>query len=401
MPTSSQTVPGFSIDVKTARSGYDRATCWVHARAAALPGGRGVMTTQKLRLTGSDIFYGIHTLLSDDDGRTWSEPAADSAFAPRPNPEVPGSYFYVSDFWPRYHAASGVLLGTGHAPLYRDDELVREAHSRSVVYATWNDTARRWNDWRFMELPDLPLFANCGAGSTQRVDLADGTILLPVTCRTLDRDAQASFPGRLAVTIVHCRFDGETLAYLEHGDLLELDEARGFCEPSLARVGGQYLLSLRNDLSGYICASADGLHFGAPRKLHFDSGEWLGNCNTQTHWIARGERAWLVYTRKTDDNEHVFRNRAPLFMAEVDPGRLCVLRETETVVIPERGARLGNFGICRAGAGEHWVVVSEWMQSVPPKHSSPECCERHGSDNSIFVARIGWPSEVGRPWCDD
>lgn len=34
--------------------GYDHVTCWTQGRAAVLPGGRAVMTAQKLVLAGSD-----------------------------------------------------------------------------------------------------------------------------------------------------------------------------------------------------------------------------------------------------------------------------------------------------------------------------------------------------------
>ena len=85
----------------------------------------------------------------------------------------------------------------------------------------------------------------------------------------------------------------------------------------------------------------------------------------------------------------VFRHRAPLFIAEVDPERLRVIRSTEKIAVPERGARLGNFGCCRISDRESWIVASEWMQSPGPL--GPENLQRcldHGSDNSIFIARI-------------
>ena len=53
----------------------------------------------------------------------------------------------------------------------------------------------------------------------------------------------------------------------------------------------------------------------------------------------------LTYEEKIANNDHVFRHRAPLVMAQVNPDRMCVLREAERIVIPERGAWLGNFGI--------------------------------------------------------
>ncbi|MCA9426382.1 MAG: exo-alpha-sialidase, partial [Candidatus Omnitrophica bacterium] len=91
---------------------------------------------------------------------------------------------------------------------------------------------------------------------------------------------------------------------------------------------------------------------------------------------------FLVYTRRGAENDHVFRHRAPLFIAQVDPDTLCVLRETERVLVPERGARLGNFGITDVKNNETWVTVAEWMQPVG--------IEKYGSDNTIYVAKIRW-----------
>jgi hypothetical protein len=61
---------------------------------------------------------------------------------------------------------------------------------------------------------------------------------------------------------------------------------------------------------------------------------------------------------------------------------LCVLRETEQPLVPERGARLGNFGVTFVSPHETWVTVSEWMQ--------PRGCEKYGSDGSVYVAQIRW-----------
>jgi hypothetical protein len=114
----------------------------------------------------------------------------------------------------------------------------------------------------------------------------------------------------------------------------------------------------------------------------------LGNYNTQQHWVAHSAGLYLVYTRRGANNDHVFRHRAPLFVARVDPERLCVLRATERAVVPERGARLGNFGVTTVNRDETWITVSEWMQ--------PRGCEKYGSDNSVYAARLRWrrPNEL-------
>ena len=45
----------YNIELTTVAGGYDRKTCWVHARAGVIPPSTAVLTTQKLRLTGSDF----------------------------------------------------------------------------------------------------------------------------------------------------------------------------------------------------------------------------------------------------------------------------------------------------------------------------------------------------------
>ena len=373
----------YHTDLQTVRTGYDRQTCWVQTRAGLLPPHGVVITTQKLRLTGSDIFYAIHSLHSEDGGKTWSEPVEQPAFAPRHQED--GSYFYVSDFWPKWHAASGTLLGTGHTPLYKDDELFGSGYPRRPSYATYDAKSHCWHPWRELDVPEW--FYSSGAGCAQRVDLPNGDVLLPLYRRGPE-NADDPWHTCAGVIVVRCRFDGETLSYIEHGNELSVDVPRGLCEPSLAHYGNRFFLALRNDVRGYVTASDDGLHFDPIRPWAFDDGEELGNYNTQQHWLTFDDALCLVYTRRGADNDHVFRHRAPLFMAEVDPERLCVIRSTERAVVPERGARLGNFGTTQVSGSEGWVVVSEWMQTNPPKPTDCTVCERYGSDNAIFISRI-------------
>ncbi len=81
-------------------------------------------------------------------------------------------------------------------------------------------------------------------------------------------------------------------------------------------------------------------------------------------------------------NDHIFRHRAPLFIAEVDPKSLQVIRETERVLIPERGGELGNFGAAAIDQNQSWVTVSEGVSS--------DDARRRGAKGATFVARIIW-----------
>jgi hypothetical protein len=370
-----------NIELQTIHSGYDRQTCWVHARPGVIPGNplTCIVTMQKLRLTGDDVFYELNDTRSDDGGKTWPEPRPQKTLARRAMGE--GIEEGICDFTPGWHAKTGVLLGTGHTVLYRNDEAHPNLQSRSTAYSVYNPADCTWAAWKKLKLPGEPKFFNEGAGCTQRYDLPNGDILLPTYF-------QAANQNNSIVTILQCAFDGQNLHYLGQGNELIVPSGRGFSEPSITRAVGKYFLTLRNDDAGYIAVSEDGLHFGPPRLWAFEDGSELGNYNTQQHWITYNDDLYLIYTRRGANNDHVMRHRAPLFIAQVDTDRLCVLRETEKIVVPQRGARLGNFGVAKISENESWVVVSEWMQTTLPDPFDCTACEKYGSDNSVFLAKV-------------
>jgi hypothetical protein len=378
-PENGGTAGGFTIVLTRVRTGFDGKTCWVHPRAGVMPAGKtsaglAVLTMQRLLLSGSDVFYGLHTMTSADGGRTWDRPVPEPNLARRT--EADGTVIVVANFTPQWHAASGKVVGIGNTVRYRSNRLVRSRPSE-VAWSVYDAEEGRWQPWRTMRMPDAPRFEYTSAGCTQRVDLPDGRILQPVGFRPAEAE-------RFSTAVVLCRFDGKRLQYVEHGNEMSVPVKRGLYEPSLVRFRGRFYLTLRNDERGYVTCSDDGLHFERPRPWTFDDGADLGNYNTQQHWLKGPDALYLVYTRRGAKNDHVFRHRAPLFMARVDADRLCVIRSSEQVLVPERGARLGNFGVCRLGPRESWVVVSEWMQ--------PRGVERYGSDNSVYAAKVCWPA---------
>lgn len=367
----------YKIKLETIRSGFDGKTCWVHARAGTIPGEPPVvvLTMQKLLLSGSDVFYRLHEMRTGDLGNTWSGPAPHATLARRKHGDIE---IGICDFTPKWHAKTAKLLGTGHSVHYKDNRVMHYRH-RQAAYSVYDAAKRTWSEWRTLEMPDRRKFFNSGAGSVQRVDLPNGDILLPIYYKGDDPKERC-----YSTTVLRCRFDGETLRYVEHGTELKLDVPRGFAEPSLVAHRGRWFLTLRNDQHGYVTSGPDGLRFDKPKRWRFDDGKLLGNYNTQQHWVRhpRDKALFLVYTRKGAKNDHVFRHRAPLFIAQVDPEKLCVIRATERILVPERGARLGNFAVCEVNDRETWATVTEWMQPVG--------CEKHGSDNSVYVARIIW-----------
>ncbi len=257
-----------------------------------------------------------------------------------------------------------------------------------AVYAVYDAEKHRWSPWARVDLPDRPQFKNCSAGCAQRCDLPNGDVLLPVYFRPTPANVHHR------VTVVRCAFDGRTLSYREHGEEIEIPDKqgqhRGFSEPSLTRFGNRFFLTLRSDHRGYVTTSIDGMSFQTPRRWRFDDGAELGSYNTQQHWVVHSDALYLTYTRRGANNDHIFRHRAPVFMARVDPQRLVVLRASERIVIPETGTRMGNFGIVHVSPAESWIITTEWMQP-----HRPDLWKKYGTDNRIFCARIQWSKPNG------
>lgn len=371
----------YKTELISVRNGMENNVFWAQARAGAIPGADGkppmiVLTAQPTLRSGSDIFFALSEWRSTDYGKTWDGPVEHAETLGRRKAKNGTIEIGCCDMTPKWHAASGKLLSTGHSVVYQNDKSPMTARERVAAYSAYDPDKRTWTPWQGVKMPDDPKFRNAGSGAAQRFDLEDGTILLPFSFKPITENWHE--PHTAAV--MRCSFDGERLEYMEHGSELTIPEPRGFCEPSITRYNGRFYLTLRNDTRGHVTVGDDGLHFERPVPWRFDDGTELGNYNTQQHWVQHAGGLFLVYTRRGLNNDHVFRHRAPLMMAEVDPEKLVVLRDTERELVPNRGARLGNFAICEVSDDETWVVVAEWMQPVG--------CEKYGSDNTIWAARI-------------
>lgn len=372
----------YELKLETITKGYDGIMCWVHPRAGAIPGSppQVVLTMQKLLLTGSDVFYALNHVTTTNLGKTWTRPVEHTNTLGR-RAEPDGVIVAACDFTPKWHSKSGKLLGIGHTVRYSDDKVIHD-RPRETCFSVYDPQKSAWTPWATLPMSEGPKFYNAGAGSVQRVDLENGDILLPIYFK-------AKGDKYYRVTVLRCSFDGSTLRFIEQGNDLAMESGRGVYEPSLIRCAGKFYLTLRNDTAGYVCVSDDGLHFSEPKRWDWSDGGDLGNYNTQQHWVAHKDHLYLVYTRKGANNDHVFRHRAPLFMAEVDKASLTVKRETECILVPERGARLGNFGVCEVSENETWVTVAEWMQKNGPDIViKPD--NKYGADNSVYAARILW-----------
>lgn len=379
--------PGKGLDYKiqldVISSGYNGIDNWFHPHAGIIPkkgNNEVVLTMQKWLIGRSDVFFALSHLKSQDMGKTWSAPLESTKALGRVALGN-GLEMGLSDFSPKWHAKTQKLLGTGHTIPYRNNQHVQNER-RYAAWSVYDTKKNAWSTWAAVKLPDTNLFFNAGAGSTQRVDLPDGDVLLPIYFKARD-------VAEYSATILRCKFDGSTLKYVTHGSVLTHPTGRGFPEPSLTFFKGKFFLTLRNDAAAYVAESNDGLQYSKPKLWRFDDGEVLGSYNTQQHWVSHSEKLYLVYTRRSADNNNVIRHRAPLFMAEIDPDKLVVIRNSERILVPNKGAQLGNFGVVNVSKDETWVTTSEGMSEREPT--------KFGANGRVYAARIIW-SKPNQYW---
>ncbi|MBQ8659147.1 MAG: exo-alpha-sialidase [Clostridia bacterium] len=371
------------INVHKIATNFTGEYCYTHARGTALPSGKIFVTTQPLLLSGVDVFYGVEKFTVDGKNFKASPITPCKNLAREKRGEK--NTVVVSDCTPLYHKVTGKILLLGHSLLYGEDNRLVQKRPRHTAYAVYDGEKGDFEHFKLLDMGDTEYYF-AGNGSGQSFEEENGDLLIPFYYQSRFDIENGKYNASAAV--MRCAFDGEKLKILEIGAPLALNVPRGFCEPSVIKYENKYFLCLRNDNDGYLAKSKDGLHYGDLQPLCFDDGSSVGNYCTQQHWLTGGDKLWLVYTRRAENNGHVFRHRAPLFIAEVDPLSLRVIRATEKVVVPERGARLGNFGCCSLGDGRGVVIASEWMQFGGGDSEGWKRCMQYGSDNSIFVSEI-------------
>lgn len=347
------------------RKGYDGKKCFVHARMCHTPEYM-LATAQYLDVTGCDLFGGIYMARSFDEGKTWTELIPQEGLV---TTEKDGVITGNCDGTPMYHKKTGKVLLLGHKVEYLVGAKDPGKYEPATFYSVYNEETDSFSNRAFLELPkDV---RPCGNGSGQALELENGDILVPV-------QAMADENGRYAATVLLCSFDGEKLTFKEKGNDLRFEVARGLCEPSLIYHDGTYYMTIRNDEAAFVAKSKDGMYYEDMHLWTWEDGSLLQSYNTQQHWAKVNGELYLVYTRRDETNNHVERHRAPLWMAKVEDMHL--VKSTEMAITPQRGARMGNFGVISLDDGRAMAMVAEWMQPIG--------CEKYGSDNSIFVSVI-------------
>lgn len=372
-----------SIETTTLRRNRDgsEGTTWFHPRACMIPLNTGAplafMTLQPIY--GSDHFGPVHESSSTDNGRTWSEPRPVSPLGRIPVPDHEGLEAGVCDVVPEYHPKTRTTLAMGHVVFYRGPKFSRvDQLARYPVYAVRREDGS-WSERKILEWNDprgtFIYTNNCG----QRVTLPDGDIIMSFTFGS----------GEMArmVAGVRCGFDGETLKIKEVGPALVNNKGRGLLEPSVTEFKGRFYLTIRaEDERGYVSVSEDGLNYPPQKPWAWDDDEPLTLSTTQQHWLTHSDGLFLVYTRMDKSNTGVIRWRSPLWLAQVDPEKLCLIRSSERIVFPLVGdgvnrpdevPLMGNFHTTAVSRDESWVTEGEWI----PKQ---------GARGNLLMAKIRW-----------
>ena len=115
----------------------------MHAQPGAIPGDLSivVITMSKMRLTGEDVFYSLHEMRTDDGGNTWRGPVEHADTLGRRKIEG-GVEEGVGNWWPAWHAKTGVLLGTGDTVRYLKDNLTPGPTPTWATYSVYHPNTR-------------------------------------------------------------------------------------------------------------------------------------------------------------------------------------------------------------------------------------------------------------------
>lgn len=364
----------------TNRDGKSRT--WFHPRACLMPGkeGKPIALMNLQEIGGSDYFGPVHWSVSEDLGRTWSVPEPIPALGREP---VPGRSddlkAAVCDVTPQYHPQSDTVLALGHVVFYKGEYFARnEQLPRYPVYVTRANDGT-WSPRRILDWDDprgSHIYSNnCG----QRVVLPNGDVQMSFTFGPEETNRM--------VAGVHATFDGQQLKVKEVGPVMHNPKGRGLLEPSVTQFGNTFWITMRaEDDRGYVSVSDDGLNWDEKKAWAWDDGTPLDMSTTQQHWLNHSDGLFLVYTRKDASNENVIRWRSPLWVAQVDPQKRCLIKSSEQIVLPLIGdginepdhvAIMGNFHVTNASEKESWITVGEWMP-------------RAGYRGDVLLARIRW-----------
>ncbi|TBL73329.1 hypothetical protein [Paenibacillus thalictri] len=336
-------------------SGY----AWVQPRSTAIEPGaasrKQLMTVVKRTVTGTDAMFGIGFMTSADDGATWSA-LTELPYARRMMPN--GYMGIMASAVPVYHPPSGKVIVFGNIVCYNSSGVI--AGTRYPAYTVYDPVTDTW-------APDytvITAYENYNPTGAYPFVKPDGTILWPMMLG--------------GVQIATATFDGTALSITNMGPVVANSGTGG--EAHLTYYGGQYYLAIRDTTTANrIAASSDGVNFASAVNVKWEDGTSVQSVDTQMRWVTHSGGLFLVYTRVDSSNTGIFRNRAPLWMSELNTSTLRLVKSSEHIVMPISPGKddLGNFGAAAASRDTSLITSAEWQRTSTSK-------------NRIYVTRIAW-----------
>lgn len=369
--------------------GFDDEGCKVSPRVAT-DGKRVIVIYERLLFVGSDVINGIYQTESMDGGETFSEPERVKAF----EGYTENGLRYAYSVGMRYNKAHNMWYSMGFRTAFQGSEHYLDENGKplhQLVFRKYDPDAHSFGETVEIGTPDGYDMVCPGSPC----ELPSGDFLNPFYGYRKGEDRMVCFVAKYRMTeggpvldrvgpaLDDDGFDYSPYDFSPEKDLFGI-RGRGIYEPMIIENNGRYYMTIRNDQVGLFAVSDDGFTYTDLKPWVWDDGSVLQNYNTQQHWVKLGNTLFLTYTRITPHNHHVFRNRAPIFMAQFDEEKQCLLRDSEVILVPELGARLGNYNTIQADDKTAMLVVCEWMQG--PK--GPRGCASYGSNNALWVSKI-------------
>jgi hypothetical protein len=262
-----------------------------------------------------------------------------------------------------YHHHSGKILAIGGLTIF-DDTIIREAtRCRRMVYAIYDPASGNWSDWLYFDPPGAVFGSKAAVHPSPQFSIEEnGDVIVPYTW--LREGGSLRHVGT-----VRCSFDGKKLIPVQCGTFHTIPFKRGLLEPMIIRFGKYYYMTIRAENGrGYHSISEDGINWEQPEEWRWNNGEVIAMNTTMTRFIQPSGRLALVYTRICENNHNVIRNRAPLFTALVDPIKRQLIRESETIIFPNKGLPMGNFNVNPGLNGTWYISVGEWDRTGNEKN---------------------------------
>ncbi len=355
----------FTLTTKMVREGAPTGTRLTIPRVTAWGGEKEgprqmLMTLSKLSRTGTDVYMGMAFTTSSDGGDTWAD-LTELPYATRPLRD--GIQGIFGAMLPVYHPQTGKVLVLGNCVGYTSygTPKVKLTGLRFPAYAVYDPATKKWTE-NYEVLLDQEE-ANTTSGFPWIEE--DGTLLWPCN----------------GGQVLKATFDGVKLQIVGRSPRIEGlgKQARNTGEYHLTKLGAKYFIAMRCPDQNRIAVSADGQKFETAVPLSWDDGTVVASMATQMRWVRQQGRLYLVYTRVDDSSKGIFRNRAPLWMAELDTEKLCLKKATEVTAVPVSPGRddLGNFGTTYVNDDLSLVTTSEFGRTK-------------GSNSRVYVTKVSY-----------